>query len=241
MEAILLVAPVRFSGGGLSMQTTTSRVGIEGAFIRCLVQPKAGSSLKLELTLPGAEAPVELTAVCAERVGPGDRAKEAGFWAKFDPPSEYALKWLAKAVGARTPARGTPPVKAAAGAKAPPAPSAEETRAFERIKTRLQVGWATPREFLVAYSENISRGGIFVATPNPPDLREVVELLLELPDGEGPARTDAEVVHRVTQEQAKARGRVAGAGLQFVGADDEFRHRLDRCMENLLARGEGVE
>jgi len=43
-------------------------------------------------------------------------------------------------------------------------------------------------------------------------------------------KTHAEVVHRVTPEEARASGRRAGAGLQFVGADDEFRQRLDACV-----------
>jgi uncharacterized protein (TIGR02266 family) len=231
MDAIQLVVPVRFSGGGLSMQTTTSKGGLESIFIRCMVAPKAGAAIRIELTLPAAEGPVELTGTVSERVGPGDRTKEAGFWAKLEPLNEYASKSLREALGIRAPAKPAPKAPVAA----PPQRAAEPGRAFERIKARLQVGWATAREFLVAYSENISRGGIFVATQKPPELREVVELLLELPDGGGPAKTDAEVVHRVTAEQAKARGRVAGAGLQFVGADDEFRERLDRCMENLLA------
>jgi len=42
------------------------------------------------------------------------------------------------------------------------------------------------------------------------------------------------VVHRITAEKAKARKRIAGAGLQFVGADDEFRRRIDACIENPL-------
>jgi hypothetical protein len=29
---------------------------------------------------------------------------------------------------------------------------------------------------------------------------------------------------------------VAGAGLQFIGGDDEFRRRLDECIEKLLKR-----
>ena len=235
MDPIRLVVPVRFSGGGLSMQTTTSKVGLDRVFIRCMVSPKSGAPLKIELTLPGAEAMVEVTAVCGDRVAPGDRTQDVGFWALLDALSEYAHRCLSKAVGATTPPAGTPPVKTAATAKEPAAPAkrADQTRAFERVKMRLQVAWSTPREFLVAYSENISRGGIFVATQKPPELREVVELLLHLPDGEGPAQTDAQVVHRVTPEQAK--GRVAGAGLQFIGSDDAFRERLDRCIENLLA------
>jgi hypothetical protein len=49
-------------------------------------------------------------------------------------------------------------------------------------------------------------------------------------------KTQAEVVHRVTPEEARASGRRAGAGLQFVGANDEFRQRLDACVAALLAQ-----
>jgi uncharacterized protein (TIGR02266 family) len=102
------------------------------------------------------------------------------------------------------------------------------------VAVRLRIGWASQREFLAVYSENISQGGVFVATPAPPPLREVIELQLDLPDGEPPARTQAEVVQRITVEEARASGRVAGAGLQFIGSDDDFRRRLDACIEKLV-------
>ncbi|HET9752997.1 MAG TPA: PilZ domain-containing protein, partial [Myxococcales bacterium] len=120
---------------------------------------------------------------------------------------------------------------------APASASWPVERGFPRVQARLQVGWSSAREFLVAYSENISRGGIFVATQNPPPLRETVELLLELPDGKPPARTHAEVVQCVTAEQALATGRTAGAGLQFIGGDEDFRRRIDACIEHLLEKG----
>ncbi|MGZ6141810.1 MAG: PilZ domain-containing protein [Myxococcales bacterium] len=214
-ETLPIVVPVRYAGGGLTMQTTSSRLSAEGVFVRGFVTPKEGAQLTLTVTLPGGT--FQAKATITERILPGVQGKEAGFWARFD-----ALEAPARALlDALLQDRGGPgaPVK----------------RAFERIKTRLQVGWASPREFLVAYSENISRGGIFVATPNPPPLREVVELLLELPDGPAPAKTNAEVIQRIPPAQATQLGRVAGAGLQFVGSDDEFRRRLDLCIENLLA------
>jgi Tfp pilus assembly protein PilZ len=75
-----------------------------------------------------------------------------------------------------------------------------------------------------------------VATQNPPPVREMVELLLELPDGQPPVRTHAEVVQCVTADQAHATGRTAGAGLQFIGGDEDFRRRVDACIEHLLEK-----
>ncbi len=77
------------------------------------------------------------------------------------------------------------------------------------------------------------QGGIFIATESPPALREIVDLSVELPDGKPPVKTHAEVVHRVTAEDARSTGAVAGAGLQFLDADDDFRERLDACIEAL--------
>jgi uncharacterized protein (TIGR02266 family) len=225
-----LVVPVRFQGGGLSMQTTSSRIGSEGVFVRCLVSPKEGARVMVALTLPGNARPLEAAGTVTERAHGNAPGKESGFWVRFEALSSDAQQ----ALDALLRGRGMGPPPAAAKAPGAPAKPARIERSFPRVQTRLQVGWSSPREFLVAYSENISRGGIFVATQNPPPVREMVELLLELPDGQPPAKTSAEVVQSVTAEQAKATGRPAGAGLQFIGGDEDFRRRVDACIEHLL-------
>src|SRR5438874_9640625 len=52
-------------------------------------------------------------------------------------------------------------------------------------------------------------------------------------DGSPPVKTRAEVVHSVSAAQARRSGRVAGAGLQFIDAGDDFRQRVDACIEAL--------
>src|SRR5215470_16531279 len=84
MESIAMVVPVRFSGGGLSMQTTTSRIGAQGVFIRCVIVPKQGASVQVELTLPGAARPFVAAGTVQERVQPGTKGKDPGFWLRFD-------------------------------------------------------------------------------------------------------------------------------------------------------------
>jgi uncharacterized protein (TIGR02266 family) len=213
-ETIPMVIPVRYSGGGLTMQTTSSRISVEGVFVRGVVTPRENAQLTLQLTLPDAGA-LDARGTVTERVPPGQKGKEAGFWVRFDDLAEEVRKQLEDALRDRS---GGGPAK----------------RSFARVPIRLQVSWPSPRDFLLAYADNISAGGIFVVTSDPPQLHEVVELSLKLPDGEAPAKTNAEVIQRVTAEQAKQFGRNAGAGLQFVGSDDEFRRRLDKCIDNLL-------
>src|SRR5260370_9364623 len=219
MDTLPLVVPVGCSGGGLATTATTSRMSSEGVFVRCLVSPKEGAEMALVLTLPSAARSVEVAGTITERVGHATQGKEAGFWVEFGSLSDGAreqLEGFLRSKGGPVRKRVTPP----------PSPSDAEPegsqRAWSRMPTRLQVGWSSACEFLVAYSENISRGGIFVATPNPPPLREHVELLLELPDGQGPPKTYAEVVHRITAEQAKARRPAAAAAFPFVRGADHF-------------------
>jgi hypothetical protein len=58
---------------------------------------------------------------------------------------------------------------------------------------------------------------------------------LELPDGGPVAVTSGLVMHRVTVAEAEQQGLVPGIGVQFLDADDQFRERIDRYLEQLSA------
>jgi uncharacterized protein (TIGR02266 family) len=224
-STVKLVVPVKFAGGGLSMQTTTSRIGAEGMFVRSLVTPKDGSRLDLTISLPGSARPLDLAGLVMANPEP---TQEAGFWVQFDGLSDDLRSFidvLLRSKGVRGPGRPQRPTETVIRADKP--------RAYPRVPARLRVGWTSSRDFLSAYSQNISRGGIFIATDDPPALREILELSVELPDGLPPVKTRAEVVRRVTTAEAKRSGAVAGAGFQFIDAGDDFRERLDACIEAL--------
>src|SRR5205085_2302605 len=157
-STVKLVVPVKFSGGGLSMQTTTSRIGAEGMFVRSLVCPKEGSKLSLSLSLPGAARPVDATGIVAPR--PEGSGKDQGFWVQFDRLSDDARVFLDVVLRSRGVAGPGQPVRKESKLRA------DDDRAYPRVAARLQVGWKSSREFLQAYSENISRGGIFIVTDN---------------------------------------------------------------------------
>src|SRR5207244_6050067 len=94
MDPMPIVVPVRFSGGGLSMQTTSSRMTLEAVFVRCLVAPKQGAEISLQITLPEDVLPVQIKGTVTETVPIGSKGKEAGFWAKLgaDPRLEAFLR-----------------------------------------------------------------------------------------------------------------------------------------------------
>jgi hypothetical protein len=62
---------------------------------------------------------------------------------------------------------------------------------------------------------------------------EVITVQLELPDGGAPATSTGLVMHRVTPQEAEQQGIMAGVGVQFLDADDQFRDRIDRYIEQL--------
>ena len=60
----------------------------------------------------------------------------------------------------------------------------------------------------------------------------LVQVIVELPDGQPPAEVQGIVLHRVAPGTAAK----AGAGVQFIGADDAFRARLDAYLDKLRSR-----
>src|SRR5512140_2554400 len=132
-ETLPLVVPVRYSGGGLTMQTTSSRIGADSVFVRGVVTPKQGSTIALRITLPGAPGPVEGRGTVTECVPPGVQGKEAGFWVQLDALAAEARAQLQAVMQDRA------------------TPAGAVKRAFPRVPTHLQVSWTSARDFLVAY------------------------------------------------------------------------------------------
>jgi Tfp pilus assembly protein PilZ len=76
-------------------------------------------------------------------------------------------------------------------------------------------------EGFTALTQDISPGGFFVRTYCPPQLHDIVQVCLELPDGERTVRAQARVAHQVSPEKAKLHGLTPGFGVELVDATDE--------------------
>jgi uncharacterized protein (TIGR02266 family) len=94
----------------------------------------------------------------------------------------------------------------------------------------LAVRFRSARDFVLEHASNISRGGIFIQTEDPPPLETVVQVELNLPDDPAPVTSNGIVVHR----QLAVGGKVPGVGVQFVDSSDDFRERIDRYMDSLV-------
>jgi uncharacterized protein (TIGR02266 family) len=113
-------------------------------------------------------------------------------------------------------------------------PHEDPRRAFPRYNANFAVRFATVQDFVLEYAANISAGGVFVHTENPPPLKTIVQVEMELPGSGTAVPARGIVVHRVTKEDAQKRGTLAGVGVQFMDADDEFRKRIDAAIAHIL-------
>lgn len=93
--------------------------------------------------------------------------------------------------------------------------------------------WA---EFATLYASDVSQGGMFLVTDDPPPILSRVELRMQLPEGHEIV-LDARVVHVIDQDQAAAEGKHAGVGVEFVELDEVRKREIHRLVE--FARWEG--
>jgi uncharacterized protein (TIGR02266 family) len=207
------VVPVRFAVGAQSLHATTGALGLDCVFVRCLVPPRPGERLSMRFYLEG-DSPVQVTATVRAR---SRQEATMGFWADFV-PDKMAQSRIARALGIT----------------ADPA-NPIDRRATPRYAARFAVRFGTVDEFRREYATNISAGGLFIRTEDPPEMDAVVAVALELPGG-APVEGKAVVVHRVTAEEAARRQVDPGVGVQFVHGDDAFREGIDRFVASLSAK-----
>jgi uncharacterized protein (TIGR02266 family) len=226
MKRASIVFPIRFATGNVAVQTTTRELSERGVLVRCLTAPPAGTSLEMKLYLPGARDALHLAGVVREHA---QQDQEPGFWAEFVGAGEAELAQIGELLGRRERASDAKPIGAMALN-----PHDDPRRAFPRYNVQFAVRFATVQDFVLEYAANISAGGVFVHTEDPPPLKTVVQVEMELPGGADPVPARGMIVHRVTKQEAEQRGTLAGIGVQFVDADDQFRQRIDAAIAHIL-------
>ena len=85
------------------------------------------------------------------------------------------------------------------------------------------VAWQSGTSRSVSFLESIALGGLFIRTPNPPPVRSLVKLLIELPIGDVNAQA---IVRRVAPSM--------GMGVEIIAMTQESRAMLRRVLKPLL-------
>lgn len=100
-------------------------------------------------------------------------------------------------------------------------------RVFQRIPYVVKVEFRTPSSFLVAYSINLSRGGIFLETDHAAAIGDRIALEFTAP-GLGPIHITGRVAWR-REAQSDA---PPGLGIQFQDIDENLGQVIDRLIGN---------
>jgi type IV pilus assembly protein PilZ len=210
MPSANFVFPVRYVSEGVAVQSTSRELSPLGIAVRSLAPPQVGARVSMALYLPNTSVPeVAIGRVAKAKSG---AAGDAGFWADFIVVDPQARMRISHLLSDRDQSEGT------------------NHRGFPRHPVTLEVRFRTARDFVLEHASNISRGGIFIQTDDPPPLETAVQVEIQLPDEPAPVTTNGVVVHR----QLAVGGKIPGAGVQFVDGSDGFRERIDRYMDSLL-------
>lgn len=94
-------------------------------------------------------------------------------------------------------------------------------RSGPRIAATFRVHYSSLDELVVAYSEDVSRGGMYLVTDNFLPVGAVAQVKVTLPSGD----TDLQVIVRVAyvlgEERARELGRKPGMGMRFLDSEEE--------------------
>lgn len=257
LENASIVFPVRFVAGGQATETTSRELGREEISVRCLQPPLVGTRISMALYLPGSAKPEVVVGEVSESSPGNGRPVDAGFRVRFlalDPEGRHRIDALLEELS-----RMGPPPRPSPQPEEPEDPSADaesadaesagaeseqpqpSPRLFPRYPVRFKIRFSDPLEFLTQFADNISRGGLFIDTLDPPELERSVALVLQLPDGGSPISAAALVVHRMTMEEAARDGQTPGCGVQFLDTSDGFHERIDAYLEKLANTPEDPE
>jgi uncharacterized protein (TIGR02266 family) len=108
-----------------------------------------------------------------------------------------------------------------------------DRRDRQRVVYCTQVNLTSETNFYTGFSNNVSEGGIFVATHVLRAHGSVMEVEFSLPDGGPPIRVES-VVRWVCDDQASER---PGMGLQFQNLAEADRRRIEAFVQQ---RGETI-
>lgn len=103
-------------------------------------------------------------------------------------------------------------------------------RIYPRAPLELRVHYRTTGSFLVSYTVNLSRGGLFVETDDPLPEGSRVTLRLEVPGAEREVETTALVVW--VRRETNEIGEPPGMGMRFERADEDWGDLVDQMVSS---------
>jgi type IV pilus assembly protein PilZ len=111
----------------------------------------------------------------------------------------------------------------------------DKRRKHARVEATIEVKYKSVKDFLVEYSRNISRGGIFLTTPEPLAEGSKLRLVFYLPDSSKEINIIGKVIHSLTREKGRLRGQEPGMGIEFIDFSPSNKREISQYIERLLS------
>ena len=104
-------------------------------------------------------------------------------------------------------------------------PAGKERRADPRVQEKIQITWTGDNTFYTGFSNDISRGGIFIATSALIPMYHIVELEISLPQRPAPLKMVGEI--RWIREEALEAIGPPGVGVKFLEISEEDLEEIE--------------
>jgi uncharacterized protein (TIGR02266 family) len=104
--------------------------------------------------------------------------------------------------------------------------SERDLRQFPRIQGVFRVRYSTVDRLIIAYSHDLSKGGVFLTTTHFLPINAVIRLQIELPEGGGQIPITCRVAYVRDPATAEKTGKPAGMGIEFLDHGEDGLVRL---------------
>jgi len=114
----------------------------------------------------------------------------------------------------------------------------DDRRSSRRIDAKIEVKFRSNREFATCYSQNLSKGGIYLETTDLPDPNANIELVLDLTTASdndlGQVTLTGKVVRLMTVTMDKQK--VHKVAIQFIDVPPQIQAKIDSLYNQLSTR-----
>lgn len=121
---------------------------------------------------------------------------------------------------------------------APPGNGDDARRGAPRIAAKFRVRFKSMDELVLTYTQDISRGGLFIASNQFLPIGSIVQLHVELDDGRPPAKVTARVAYALDEAAAQESGRPVGMGMEFMDAVGDVASRIAALLTGSIGGGD---
>ena len=116
----------------------------------------------------------------------------------------------------------------------------QEGRRAHRVAAAFRVRYRTVDELVVALTQDLSRGGLFMRTERFLPVNAIVRVHLDLPDGGGQLPVICRVAFVRSPDEAAAQGKSSGMGVEFLDLGPERLAELERFVAERVPEAKGA-